>query len=67
MGGTQIDPNLHEMILVINKGPQFLEIFRKYEQQMFYFNTHRRIAKYQHDFAEYFRPPVGKRARVKSA
>ncbi|CAE7677989.1 EDR2 [Symbiodinium pilosum] len=28
---------------------------QKYEQQMFYFNTHRRIAKYKHDFTDYFR------------
>eukprot|EP00439_Symbiodinium_sp_Y106_P039077 s385_g4.t1 len=28
---------------------------RKYEQQMFYFNTHRRIAKYKHEFEDYFR------------
>ena len=28
---------------------------RKYERQMFYFNTHRRIAKYKHSHADYFR------------
>ncbi|CAK9021246.1 Cap-specific mRNA (nucleoside-2'-O-)-methyltransferase(Poly(A) polymerase regulatory subunit) (Poly(A) polymerase small subunit) (PAP-S) (VP39), partial [Durusdinium trenchii] len=27
----------------------------KYEQQMFYFNTHRRIAKYKHEYLDYFR------------
>ncbi|CAJ1440618.1 unnamed protein product, partial [Effrenium voratum] len=28
---------------------------QKYERQMFYFNTHRRIAKYKHSHADYFR------------
>eukprot|EP00927_Polykrikos_kofoidii_P072197 TRINITY_DN68341_c0_g1_i1.p1 TRINITY_DN68341_c0_g1~~TRINITY_DN68341_c0_g1_i1.p1 ORF type:complete len:448 (-),score=67.16 TRINITY_DN68341_c0_g1_i1:100-1443(-) len=28
---------------------------RKYERQMFYFNTHRRIAKYHHDYMDYYR------------
>eukprot|EP00435_Cladocopium_sp_Y103_P001937 s516_g1.t1 len=28
---------------------------QRYERQMFYFNTHRRIAKYKHEYLEYFR------------
>ena len=31
---------------------------RRYERQMFYFNTHRRIAKYQHQYLDYFRPAL---------
>lgn len=28
---------------------------RKYERQMFYFNTHRRVAKYKHDYMEFYK------------
>merc|ERR1712032_1745944 len=28
---------------------------RRYERQMFYFNTHRRIARYKHDFMEFYK------------
>ena len=39
------------LVEVVSDSP----IVRKYEQQMFYFNTHRRIAKYKHEFEDYFR------------
>jgi hypothetical protein len=38
--------NLHDLLT---------DRLRRYERQMFYFNTHRRIAKYKHEYLEYFR------------